>query len=151
MLFMAKNKPIKNKRLNLSQQAMNLKQCTNYSRCDVKDQTLIWEGVLKPTELSNEYNIRIIYKLKQRPKVILYGARAKDIEKDQKVPHTFKRDKNKYEIPLCLHLPDEFDGSKTITDTIIPWTIEWLFYYEMWLATGEWLGGGHNSKKSKNK
>lgn len=26
--------------------------------------------------------------------------------------------------------------------TIIPWTSEWLFNYEVWLATGEWRGGG---------
>jgi hypothetical protein len=26
--------------------------------------------------------------------------------------------------------------------TIIPWLLEWLVYYEAWLVTGEWLGGG---------
>jgi hypothetical protein len=31
-----------------------------------------------------------------------------------------------------------------IADTIIPWTSEWLFFYELWLASGEWHGGGHD-------
>ena len=32
-----------------------------------------------------------------------------------------------------------------IADTIIPWTSEWLFFYELWLATGgEWLGEGEH-------
>ena len=29
-----------------------------------------------------------------------------------------------------------------IVDTIVPWTAEWLLHYEVWLATGEWLGDG---------
>ena len=30
----------------------------------------------------------------------------------------------------------------SIADTIVPWTAEWLVYYEIWLMTGEWYGGG---------
>ena len=26
--------------------------------------------------------------------------------------------------------------------TIIPWLLEWLVEYEVWLVTGEWCGGG---------
>jgi hypothetical protein len=30
-----------------------------------------------------------------------------------------------------------------LADTILPWTSEWLFYYELWSVNGyEWLGGG---------
>ena len=29
-----------------------------------------------------------------------------------------------------------------IADTIVAWTCEWLIHYEIWLATGEWHGGG---------
>ena len=41
----------------------------------------------------------------------------------------------------------EFNSSKLIANTIIPWTVEWLYYYELWLATGEWLGGGEHLTK----
>ena len=37
-----------------------------------------------------------------------------------------------------------------ISDTIIPWVADWLLYYELWLATGEWLGGGHGSPSVNN-
>jgi hypothetical protein len=30
----------------------------------------------------------------------------------------------------------------SIADTIVPWTSEWLMYYEIWLATSDWYGGG---------
>jgi len=36
-----------------------------------------------------------------------------------------------------------------IADTIIAWASEWLFFYELWLATGEWHGGGHDPTSSK--
>jgi hypothetical protein len=31
-----------------------------------------------------------------------------------------------------------------IAETILPLASIWLFYYEMWQATGEWLGGGEH-------
>ena len=29
-----------------------------------------------------------------------------------------------------------------LVDTIVPWSILWLFYFEDWLETDEWKGGG---------
>lgn len=29
-----------------------------------------------------------------------------------------------------------------IANTILPWTSLWLYYYEIWLGTGKWEGGG---------
>jgi len=43
---------------------------------------------------------------------------------------------------LCLYYPD--DGSwhpdAGISKTIVPWTAEWLLFYEYWLQTGIWWG-----------
>ena len=27
----------------------------------------------------------------------------------------------------------------------MPWVSLWLFFYEIWVVTGEWLGGGHDT------
>jgi hypothetical protein len=32
---------------------------------------------------------------------------------------------------------------------IIGWIALWLYYYEVWLITGNWLGGGHEPNSSK--
>ena len=32
-----------------------------------------------------------------------------------------------------------------IANTIVHWAIEWLYYYENWVYTGKWLGGGHGN------
>ena len=42
---------------------------------------------------------------------------------------------------------DDWDNSKYDSD-LIPWISEWLFYFEMWLITGEWYGGGHGNEKN---
>ena len=40
-----------------------------------------------------------------------------------------------------------------IHETIIPWTAEWLVFYELWQLTGEWYGAasphGTNGKKQQ--
>lgn len=53
------------------------------------------------------------------------------------LPHTYPGDK------LCLHLPGQWSPHMYIAHTTVPWTSEWLFYYELWLVTGQWNGGGH--------
>ena len=44
---------------------------------------------------------------------------------------------------LCLYDPlkREWRPVDAISDTIVPWTIDWLACYEVWLATGRWTGG----------
>jgi hypothetical protein len=36
----------------------------------------------------------------------------------------------------------EWTVGMSIANTIVPWTSEWLAHYEIWLATGDWQGGG---------
>lgn len=47
---------------------------------------------------------------------------------------------------LCLFDPlqKEWDASMAISRTTIPWTIDWLYFYEIWSMTGKWLGGGRH-------
>lgn len=47
---------------------------------------------------------------------------------------------------LCLFLGNrEWHESIPIADTLVPWTSQWLLFYELWLATGgEWLGEGEH-------
>jgi hypothetical protein len=31
-----------------------------------------------------------------------------------------------------------------LDQTVVPWTSLWLFYFEDWLASNEWKGGGEH-------
>lgn len=50
--------------------------------------------------------------------------------------------------PLCLFDPKEnqWDPSMLISETTIPWTRWWLAFYEIWRATGVWMGGGRHDE-----
>jgi hypothetical protein len=57
----------------------------------------------------------------------------------RKLPHVY-RDPQR----LCLYMPrtGQWAADKRIDQTIIPWTYLWLYFFEDWLAFGEWNGGG---------
>jgi len=48
----------------------------------------------------------------------------------------------------CLFLPGsgEWRSDLLIARTVVPWLSEWLYFYEVWRATGEWLGGGEHPR-----
>ncbi len=63
------------------------------------------------------------------------------------VPHVFPN-RIRPELPrLCLHLPDEWNRSMAIAESIVRWTDDWLVAYEGWRATGTWWAGGHGTER----
>lgn len=98
-----------------------------------------WHGSLQPTEMSQTYNLRIVYKIRCPPEVFVKSP-ALLPRGPEPVPHLYSASAQK----LCLFLPGtgEWTESKLIAKTIMPWTMWWLHHYELWRATGTWLGGG---------
>jgi hypothetical protein len=99
---------------------------------------IIWEGTLRPIG-GALYTIQIEYRYGSgyRPLVRVLRPQLQPREDGGRVPHTFKTGE------ICLHMVAEWTSTMYIHETIIPWSVLWLYYYEMWLATGLWLGGGH--------
>jgi len=62
------------------------------------------------------------------------------------IPHHYPNRLCSEQPVLCLHDPLKFEWLPVyaIADTIVPWTIEWLACYEVWLALGTWTGGGRH-------
>lgn len=97
-------------------------------------------GTLQPTARSEQYLVEIKYRLKMFPSIyVLQPTLVKNLKGDS-IPHIYPGEK------LCLHQPKyhEFRFFDLIADTIIPWASLWLYYYEVWHVTGEWLGGGEH-------
>lgn len=60
---------------------------------------------------------------------------------EEPVPHLFAQGPP---AKLCLWLPGsgEWSPAMPLAETVVPWASEWLFFYELWHATGIWYGRG---------
>lgn len=96
----------------------------------------VWRGTLQPRPLSQKYRVAISYKLHCCPTVMVIAPTLV-----AKAPHLWR------DGSLCLFYPKEspWHRDMLIATTILPWTALWLFYYELWLDTGRWLGPSSHS------
>ena len=137
----------KSKKMPIPKQNQKIKQ--NFSQFNRKGnyKKAIWVGNLQPTKWSPIYNIKITYNTNTAPQVTVLSPILYLAKRQNQLPHVYPKNK------LCLFDPDkkEWTFDKFIADTIIPWTSLWLSYYEDWLYTGKWRGGGrHPDKKQKS-
>jgi len=149
---LARNKRyLKTKKIQLIQQAAALRSAYPEGECDIeKRKKLLWDGKVRPTPISQEYTVSLTWELGWAPKVWIIGDKLQKLD-DSNFPHIFEIDKAKKMVRLCLYRYQEFSSYKYLSKTIIPWTIEWLYFYEIWLATGEWCGGGDHPKAGDKK
>ena len=90
-----------------------------------------WEGTIQPRETSPASKVAIHYHMGMVPQV-----RVRWPLLHQQAPHLYA------DGTLCLYWPEEWRWTKNtlIAETVLPWAALWLYYYELWLDTGEWLG-----------
>ena len=101
-------------------------------------QVLRATGILRPTARSQPYTLEISYTLKERPDIRVLQPSLEENTKGEAIPHIYPGKK------LCLYHPlyGDFNYSDLLSETILPWTSLWLYHYENWHMTGDWLGGG---------
>lgn len=99
-----------------------------------------YEFSAKPSPLSRNYSIRITMKKNKWPKVYVTSPNLLELANGRKIPHLYSQKKQK----LCLFLPQvmEWHSAKILSRTVVPWIYLWLFYFEEWLFSDEWKGGG---------
>ena len=109
-----------------------------FSLLELKPHLAAWQGRVQPSPLSDTYTVRVRYEKYKGPRILVISPVLRLREGAASIPHTYVGNK------LCLYYPDyeEWSSDKYIAETIVPWVSLWLLYYEGWLATGEWLGGG---------
>lgn len=94
-------------------------------------------GNLRPTSTSDDYTIEISYRIPTRPRIHVLSPPLRLAPGQNRLKHVFPGDE------LCLYIQGEWRPDLPLSRYVIPWVSEWLLFYEVWLATGEWLGGGH--------
>lgn len=144
------------KRVTLAQQKLALmrKYPASIIECEIEKGNLRCNQRVKPTEDSREYIITVEYCIPKYPSVYLINQGIMRNKEDTGIPHCYERNytsPDKERVKLCLFYPrrGEWNSSMFLSDTIIPWAVEWLYYYEQWRMTGEWYGGGEHPKFKK--
>ena len=119
----------------LAEQAVVLRERFPDSTIELTPKRLRWTGRIQPTVLSRTYVVRITYARDLVPQVRVLDPPLRG-RPGERLPHVYRGPL------LCLHLPGEWTDEMHLATTTIPWASAWLAFYEIWLATGNWLGGG---------
>ena len=114
-------------------QKKSIEATYDWCKCRIECQnTLLCEGRIQPDENCPSYKIKIRYRFGKVPHVHVVEPEIKRTS----ATHVYKGGS------LCLYFPEEqqWTDDQLIADTIIPWTAEWLLYYELYLISGKWEG-----------
>lgn len=135
--------------LNFAIQAAKIKALFPDSSPTSNHNRLVWNHTITPSPLSASYDVKLVYVRDDWPKVYVVNPKLELYPGEVALPHVYSTE----EQWLCLYYRPgrEWKADMHLADTIIPWTCEWLLHYELWLATGNWHGGGIHPKTELNK
>ena len=105
-----------------------------------------------------KYLLKIFIENHCAPKVYIISPKIRK-KNGESPPHIYElhskwnsKEQHYDTLRLCLYYPvnKEFVYGDMLMPTIISWAIKWTEFYELWLLTGEWFGGGiHHDAKGK--
>lgn len=101
---------------------------------------LVWRWQVQPTPVSRVYTAKLEYAQHDIPKVHIELPDLCDLAGEKRIPHLYDQE----HVRLCLYLPGsgEWTHHKPLASTFVPWTALWLFFFEEWLVSDDWKGGG---------
>lgn len=105
----------------------------------------LWFGFkVAPTPMARVYQCVLKIYPFNFPEMLVMYPDPKELAAGRKLPHVYphKGEGTK----LCLWLPrtHEWVPQMRFKETYLPWTAEWLDYFEEWLVTDVWTGGGEH-------
>lgn len=107
--------------------------------------TLLVAGVVRPSPITQSYRVKLTYREHGTPKLYVVSPKLerRPQEPDVPIPHTYDFLTPGEERP-CVYYPHgrEWTTAMPLAATVMPWLLAWLVDYEIWYATGDWLGGG---------
>jgi hypothetical protein len=119
--------------------------CTGWGT--LRLERVVWRFVAVPTPLSRRYGVRLEYRVGTTPRVFVDEPDLLVLADRRRLPHVYQQQPPR----LCLYLPGtgEWTPAMRLDQSIVPWAILWLFYFEEWLVSDEWKGRGvHPGEKN---
>ena len=134
-------------------------------RCDwpafelvMKDgESATWRGAISPTTIA--YTVEVRYRVPlvienttvrdAQPRVTVDGLASYRWHPAVDELHLYwPTDRDESPPVLCLFdpyaHPCQWSVERLLAETTLPWTCEWLLFFEGWLVTGTWEGGGRH-------
>lgn len=117
-----------NRGITLYEQLQDIVRKFPFLKCRLKKNRLCCVGTFKSSLSGSEYEVKIIKQGNNPPrvKIIKPSIRKKHVYPDGS---------------LCFYHYKNFkwDNNYLISDYHIPWTSAWIYFYEVWLITDEWV------------
>lgn len=115
------------------------------ARLELRGTELRYTFQVSPGEFGRLY--RCMLKMRQdsrHPELIVLEPDLKLLAAGRTIPHIYPHKGRGTK--LCLWWPKAGDWAPQmkLAESFIPWTAEWLYFFEDWLACGEWRGGGEH-------
>jgi hypothetical protein len=135
-----------NKYALLVRQKKRVESNFKFFTCRIHNKVLVCIGFIRPNGCKNKYKVKIEYVAGNEPKTTMlepYVEPCKEI-------HMYQ------DYSLCLHYPPDLPWNEKILihEYTIPWLIEWIVYYELYLINGKiWEGRespNHFSESERN-
>jgi len=97
-----------------------------------------WRYSATPSPLSRDYDIRIEFN--GWPEIFVECPDLHVLAGGRRIPHLYEQKPPR----LCLYLPKTYEWQSwmRLDQTVVPWATLWLFYFEEWLESDDWKGGG---------
>lgn len=106
---------------------------------------LVYRFQVTPSAFSRDYNCVLRIKPDSRaPAMIVLQPDLFALADGRRPPHIYPHLGRG--AMLCLWWPKhrEWLPQMKLAETFLPWTVEWLWYFEDWLTTDDWAGGGEH-------
>jgi hypothetical protein len=122
-----------NKYAFLSFQKKQVEDHFHFLKCRIEQNVLICTGYVQPEGCNKQYKVQIRYVVGKEPKSTILSP---FIEPSKHI-HMYQ------DHSLCLHYPPDMEWNErtAIYKYTIPWLIEWIIFYELYLVNGnKWEG-----------
>lgn len=111
---------------------------------------VIWEGPVR--SFARTYLVRIFWHRfwpgdfevpNPNPQIVVLDPPLQD-RPDERIPHMYRRSGRTDRVCGWDPAADDWDFTKPVADTIIPFIVQWLCSYEIWRVTGDWPAPGRH-------
>ncbi|MEJ1937149.1 hypothetical protein WDZ92_43705, partial [Nostoc sp. NIES-2111] len=94
--------------------------------------------VVVPNQFSRSYRCLLRIPVAGHPELFVLHPDPQKLASGRRVPHIYPHDG--VGTKLCLWLPKahEWTTEMAMVESYLPWTAEWLDYFEEWLVTNQW-------------